>query len=63
MKHEKNENLNLSFIEKDLGFVQTRGQALSITLFKSVKLKLSRKLDLIYSADLDTWYCIAYENV
>ena len=37
----------MSFIEKDLGFVQTRDQELSIALFKSIKLQLTRKLELI----------------
>ena len=41
-------NSELSFIEKDLGFVQTRDQELLIALFKSIKLQLSRKLDLVY---------------
>ena len=38
----------MSFIEKYLGFVQTRDQELSIALFKSIKLQLPRKLELVY---------------
>ena len=38
----------MCFIEKDLGFVQTRDQDLSIALFKSIKLQLTRKLELIH---------------
>ena len=41
-------NSELSFIEKDLGFVQTRDQELLIALFKSIKLQLTRKLELVY---------------
>ncbi len=41
-------NSELSFIEKDLGFVQTRDQELLIALFKSIKLQLTRKLELEY---------------
>ena len=38
----------LSVIEKDFGFVQTRDQELPIALFKSIKLQLTRKLELTY---------------
>ena len=38
----------LSFIGKNLGFVQTRDQELSIALFKSIKLQLPKKFDLVY---------------
>ena len=38
----------MSFVEKDLGFVQTRDQELSIALFKSIKVQLPRQLDLVY---------------
>ena len=41
-------NSELSFIEKDLGFVQTRDQELLIALFKSIKLQLTSKLELVY---------------
>ena len=41
-------NSELSFIGKDLGFVQTRDQELSIALFKSIKVQLPRKLELVY---------------
>ena len=37
----------MSFIEKDLGFVQTRDQELSIALFKSIKLQFTRELELV----------------
>jgi hypothetical protein len=40
--------VDVSFIGKDLGFVQTRDQELSIALFKSINVQLHRKLDLIY---------------
>ena len=38
----------MSFLGKDLGFVKIRDQELSIALFKSVKLQLIRKLELIH---------------
>ena len=40
----------VSFIGKDFGFVQTRDQEqlLSIALFKSIRLQLPKKLDLVY---------------
>ena len=38
----------LSFNAKDLGFVQTRDQELPIALFKSIKLRLPTKLELMY---------------
>ena len=38
----------LSFMRKDLGFVQTRDQELPIALFKSIKLRLPKKLELVY---------------
>ena len=38
----------LRLIGKDPGFVQTRDQELSIALFKSIKLQLQRKLELVY---------------
>ena len=41
-------NSELSFIGKDLGFVQTRDQELFIALLKSIKLQLPRKLELMY---------------
>ena len=41
-------NSEMSFIGKDLGFVQTRDQELSIALFKSIKVQLPRKLELVY---------------
>jgi len=34
----------MSLIQKDLGFVQTRDQELSIALFRSIKLQLTRNL-------------------
>ena len=40
--------VDVSFIGKDLGFVQTRDQELSIALFKSIKVQLPRKLELVY---------------
>ena len=40
--------VDVSFIRKDLGFVQTRDQELSIALFKSINVQLQRKLDLTY---------------
>ena len=39
---------DLSFNAKDLGFVQTRDQELPIALFKSIKLRLPKKLELVY---------------
>ena len=40
----------MSFIEKDLGFLQTRDQEqlLPIALFKFIKLQLTRKLELTH---------------
>ena len=45
----------MSFIEKDLGFVQTRDQELTIAPFKSIKFQLTRKWELINGIDRVFW--------
>ncbi len=60
----------VDFYQKHLGFVQTRDQELPIALFKSVKLQLTRNLELVpisrnqknaqNSCDLGENYCSLY---
>ena len=45
----------MSFIEKDLGIVQTRDQELHIALFKSIKLQLPKVLNLSYIFESDNF--------
>ena len=43
----------MSFIEKDLEFVQTRDQELAIALFKSIKFQLKGSVMVVYLVSID----------